>query len=219
MFRKTPKKILAKPEEYIKSVGGLNSVRDLTTYLEALKSVDPSVEIIYMEKKPEFQSYLDTCFESVINSDKKTIKEVTGDMDPIRDEKRQELYKRITGSGVKIQILMNIEPWTLQNAELLREAGVEVSHNIVQGDYHFGTWAGSMMFTLFREPSNSKAVKIISQPQKEEDVNYKFLATNQPNFVEYTNNLFDELNKKATSFKVQRARLNKNREAISFLHG
>lgn len=209
-FKKPPEKILGEPMEYIKKVG-LNQVLILGRYISSLSEVDPSVQYFGTNKKTEFQSYLDNAFQSVIDSDKKIIKEVTGDADFIKCPKRQDIYKKITNSSVKMQFMMDVEPWTLQNAELLASCGVEVSHRTTQEHYHFGTWADVMMFTLSREPANEKARKVVSEPQKEKDVNYLFLSTNQNDFVKYTNNLFEDLMRSAISFEDQKAQLSKGK--------
>ena len=214
MFKSKPVKKLGNPVEYIKSVGGLNNVNALATYLASLQlSFDPSISLLYTHEKTEFQQFLDKSFEETINAEDKTIKELSGDYDFIKDKKRQELYKRITDNGVRMQFLMDMDSWNMKNAELLRSVGAEVMHVKTQEGYHFGTWADSGMFTLFREAAKEEARKVISEPQREEDVTYYFLGTNEQHFVKYANELWEEQRKRAISFEDQKAKLNKNKES------
>lgn len=215
MFRKSsPEKILGEPEKYIEEVG-LNSVVDLTTYLNSLRAVNPSVEYFHTKNRSEFQDYLDKSFQSVIDSEYKQIIEITGDAGFMRDEKRQELYKMITSSGVNMKMMMDIEPWTIQNAKILYSTGVELRHMTTPEHYHFGGWGRKMMFTLYRVPASEESEKIVSKEQREKDVNYDFLSTNQPDFVKFVNKLWEDLWKNSISYGDQAATLSKNKESQS----
>lgn len=211
-MQKKPEKVLAKPKEFIQSIeGGLNNVTALGAYFSSLHEIDPSVELFYTRSKPEFQTYLDRIFKETEDSKEKSILELTGDADFITDEKRQELYRNIIHNGVRMQIMMDVEPWTLKNAELLKSIGAEVSHQVTKEHYHFGT-ANLRMFSLFREPAKPEALKIVSLPQQKDMANYWFVSTNQHDAVEYASDLLKDFRKDATSIDERIGELNKNRE-------
>jgi hypothetical protein len=228
MFRKEPQEILSKTApSYIEKVGGLNNVTALAQYLGTLKTLDKSdsIEFVYLnpfefpnteELKTKFMNYIDAAIESLIDSKEPKFNTVSGDSDHIRDKKRQERYKKATSHGVEITSLMDIKSiWTMENAELLESCGVNVRHNNVQEDYHFATWADTMMYTFYREPVDKGVRKVVSEPQEGETLEkmrYWFLATNQPDFVEYTNNLWKDLLRKSSSLEDRKKRLNINRQ-------
>jgi len=211
MFKKPPERKLGEPGKYIEEIG-LNSVKVLTDYIKSIRPINPSVEYFETQNRREFQSFLDKSFQSVIGSETKEIIEITGDSDFIRDEKRQELYKMITDNGVNMRMMMDIEPWTVQNAEVLNSVGVELRHMTTPEHYHFGGWGRKMMFTLYRVPASEKSEKTVSKEQREEDVNYDFLATNQPDFVKFVNKRWEDLWKNSVSYDYQTAMLSKNKE-------
>ena len=212
-YIKGVKSMFKKPPERKLGEIGLNSVKLLTGYIKSIRSINPSVEYFETQNRREFQNFLDKSFQSVIDSEYKEIIEITGDSDFIRDEKRQELYKMITSNGVNMRMMMDIEPWTIQNAEILYSAGVELKHMTTPEHYHFGGWGRKMMFTLYRVPASEKSEKIVSKEQREEDVNYDFLATNQPDFVKFVNKLWEDLWKNSVSYNDQTAMLSKNKES------
>ncbi|OGI12109.1 hypothetical protein A3K64_02110 [Candidatus Micrarchaeota archaeon RBG_16_36_9] len=210
-MQKRPEKILAKPKEYIESVGGLNNITALAKYFSSLQEVGPSVNLVYTENKTEFQTHLDKIFKDTEKSREKTICELTGDADFIRDEKRQKLYKDIINNGVEMHFMMDIENWTLKNAELLKSVGAEVSHQVSKEHYHFGV-ADSKMFSIFREPATPESLKIVSLPQHEDLANYWYISTDQHDAVEYTSDLWKNFRKSATSIDERIKDLSKNRE-------
>jgi hypothetical protein len=219
MLRKeTPENILSKPEKYIREVGGLNNVESLAHYLKSLSSAGRSLSVFYTEKKPTFQRYLDIESEKAIMSDNKVIKEITGDADFITSKKRKALIKKITDSGVKFTVLMDIEPYTLHNAEDLRDVGVEVLHAGTSEHYHFGTISGNLMWTLWRTPTNG-GLKVVSIPQDDSLVERKFLSTDYPDLVSYTNQLWEEQRKRAVTFEEKKAEIErcKTKDATSRL--
>ena len=209
-MQKNSERIPLRPKKYIERIG-LNNVKNLDDYFRYLRKSDSTIDVVYIEKKPRFQAYLDRIFKKTKNSAVKKIYEFTGDADFITDLERQELYRSIIKSGVHMEIMMDIDYWTLNNAKCLKFVGVDVMHQVSPGHYHFGV-ADSRMFSIFREPATPEALKIVALPQHEDLVNYQCVSTNQKDAVDYTTDLFKEFKKTATSFDERIEQLSRSRD-------
>ena len=246
MLRKKPKleSTLGDPIKYVEKMGGMNSPTGMASYLSTLAMGhpsqvkmfrDPTWTVIkslenytpyetfgaYTEKKKIMQRILD---QDVINAGKSLpseLKEVTGDGDHITNYKRMLKWKKAIKNGMKAEVIMDIKPWNIRNAEIMNNIGVNVKHLGTTEDYHFGTITdsneGARMFTLFREPANKDALKIVGVSQDPSIVKYYFFTTNYSNYVEYANKLYDELIERAIDFADQKERLNKNKENSNML--
>jgi hypothetical protein len=190
----------------LEKFGGLNNVPKLYHHLKSIEGLkDSSFEVFYFDKKPELEIYLDNAFKAIKDSEVKEIDEVTGDADFSKNPSRQLLYQDLIKQyGVKMRMLMKIDGWTQQNAEILHSLGVEVAHT--DENYHFGILANNLMFTLQRTPISSEVKKIIGESQKPEEVLYSMAVTSHSDVVKYASRKFDDLWK--TGVPYEKAKIN-----------
>jgi hypothetical protein len=168
----------------------LNDAPIMIKHLESRHYWDKSFDVVKFYEKSNFTPYLDKRIENLKNKekDKKYFISITGDGDAwsVGNDERLAMYKKLVESHVDIKIMMTeIGAWTMgenSSARRLNDIGVHVRRVEAPREFHSGIIGGEEMFTIHRYPVEG-AQKVLGRSQKEGEVKYTFVATNQPQFV------------------------------------
>jgi len=172
----------------------LNDAPIMIMHLDARRYWDDSFYVVKFYEKSDFTPYLDERIENLKNKEKNKKRLIlgTGDGDAWSvgndNDKRLAMYKDLVESGVDIKIMLTeLGAWTMDensSARRLHDIGVHVRRVEAPRELHSGVIGGEEMYTIHRHPVKG-ARKVLGRPQKIGEVEYAFVATDQPQFVKH----------------------------------
>jgi len=194
---------------------------------EEFKEMPGEIFAVELLERGQFSPFIDKRIENLINKKKKMAKLICGDGDAWSpepsNESRLQIYENAVKAGCDISVMFReLDAWTIKgSAERLHNIGVSVYRVAANRSYHGGIIGDDEMYAIHRFPKDG-ATKTLGVSQNPTEMNYTFLATNCPQFVDKAKEVISQLEKNTTPYEEIKNNLAKgeaSREDIIRLGG